>query len=428
LSAKLEETPRFNDSWARQHGRVAVALVALQQADRVWRLFKYTPDPRLRTELVHDFAAFGIDVQLVVDRLRAETEVSTRRALIMTLGEYPVKSVAAADRKSLTDTFLRFYQRDPDPGIHSAIEWLLRHKWGLAKVLDDIDTRLSGRDPVDDRDWYINKQRQTMAVVRGPQTFRMGPPRKVSNGDHDDAEFRIPLYAVIIDRSFAISTKEVTTENYNKFLSDNPRLRTKDNDYSVYTPTSECPILGVSWYDAVRYCNWLSQQEGIPETEWCYTAIGTGMKLRSEALKLTGYRLPTDAEWDYACRAGTLTPRPFGQSDEMLPKFAWFVENAGRKAHPVGQLKPNELGLFDMLGNAMEWTQTVYVESPEEPATQPIQDAGQDITIRDETRLVYRGSSYRGPAEFLESAFQIEDAASYFSMTTGLRVARTCKK
>src|SRR5262249_8841149 len=75
-----------------------------------------------------------------------------------------------------------------------------------------------------------------------------------------------------------------------------------------------------------------------------------------DCLTRTGYRLPTGAEWEYACRAGAVTSRYYGRSEELLGKYAWTMGNAGNRAHPVGSLKPNDLGLFGMLGSAWEFT------------------------------------------------------------------------
>src|SRR5207249_9443110 len=125
-----------------------------------------------------------------------------------------------------------------------------------------------------------------------------------------------------------------------------------------YIPTRDCPIIIVDWFDAARYCNWLSRRERIPEDQWCYPKeIKPGIKLPADYLKLTGYRLPTDAEWEYACRAGASSSRPYGSSDLRLGQYGWCYENSGVIFHPVGQLKPNDLGLFDILGYAFEWAQ-----------------------------------------------------------------------
>ena len=84
------------------------------------------------------------------------------------------------------------------------------------------------------------------------------------------------------------------------------------------------------------------------------------MRIKADALKLPGYRLPTEAEWEYACRAGAVTSRYYGLSVDLLGRYAWYLKNAQQRAWPCGSLQPNDLGLFDMLGNVLEWCQEDY--------------------------------------------------------------------
>src|SRR5205823_2434123 len=120
------------------------------------------------------------------------------------------------------------------------------------------------------------------------------------------------------------------------------------------------PVNRVSWYEAAAYCRWLSEQEGVPPDQMCYPEvkdIKPGMKIPEDFASRTGYRLPTAVEWECACRAGTVTARPYGRGLELLDRYAWSLRNGRDQLWPCGRLKPNDLGLFDILGNALEWCQ-----------------------------------------------------------------------
>jgi formylglycine-generating enzyme required for sulfatase activity len=161
--------------------------------------------------------------------------------------------------------------------------------------------------------------------------------------------------------AFYLASSETTVEQFAAFRAesepDAPAESASDSSYSVHHPQEN-----VTYQEVARYCNWLSQQEGIPESQWCYQSQatekgGTELLLVEDFTQRRGYRLPTTAEWDFACHGYSLTRHHFGNQLQHITRFGWALQNSGGKMQPVRQLWPDRQGLFDMLGNAMEMCQ-----------------------------------------------------------------------
>ena len=382
-------------------------------------------DPGVRTELIHELPRSGVGITTITRRLLEEKTPSTRRALILCLGEFPVGALPAAERATLTADLLKQYRTDPDPGIHGAIDWLLRQKWGSSDQLAEADHALASPNMPPDRDWFINGQGQAFSIVRGPVEFPMGSTPE-SDPDRQDDE---TLHTRRIPRSFAIGAREVTVAEYGQFLDTKPAevvdVR-RDPQFSQYILTPDSAVGNVTWFEAARYCNWLSAREGIAEVQWCYPKdLKPDSKLPVDHLARNGYRLLTEAEWEFACRAGSLATRPYGRSEARLGQYGWYGENAGKTMHPVGRKKPNELGLFDILGNAVEWCGDVHKPYPQTTGKSAALDtfdvAGFDATAR---RPV-RGGTFFFPPTLIRSAYRVGELPTTRATVVGFRVART---
>ncbi len=160
----------------------------------------------------------------------------------------------------------------------------------------------------------------------------------MGSAEQQDAspEHEVTISAFYMDRC------EVTQGCYERIMGKNPARRKGD----------ENPVERVRWTDALKFCNARSIEEGLSP---CYD-----LETWSCDFSANGYRLPTEAEWEYACRAGSTGDYFFSGGVEQLDAHGWFRANAGRKHHPVGQKQPNAFGLYDMAGNVREWCNDWY--------------------------------------------------------------------
>ena len=187
-----------------------------------------------------------------------------------------------------------------------------------------------------------------------------------------------PQHQVRITKPFYMGVTEVTQEQYEEVMAENASWFSKTANGANRVKgmdTSHFPVESVSWDDAMEFCKKLSKREGHT------------------------YRLPTEAEWEYACRAGSTTRFCFGDDPGQLGQFAWFTENSKPQPHPVGQKKPNSWGLHDMHGNVLEWCSDSY--DPDYYAKTPIDEptAPAAFILR-----VLRGGSWSDDAGVCQSS------------------------
>jgi formylglycine-generating enzyme required for sulfatase activity len=231
-----------------------------------------------------------------------------------------------------------------------------------------------------------------MVLVRGG-AFMMG-----IDGELTDEK---PIHEVSTD-SFYIDKYEVTQEEWQEIMGSNPSFFKGEKN----------PVGEIDWYTAIEFCNKKSKVEGLTP---CYSGIGDNINCNFAA---DGYRLPTEAEWEFACLGGLKSRNYSFSGSNDISEVAWYEGNSGGKPHPVGQKKPNELGIYDMSGNNWEWCWDWYAQEYNiEPSHNPTGPAsGKD--------RCYRGGGINGRMEFERCKGRFQISPSYSHSDMGLRLVK----
>jgi formylglycine-generating enzyme required for sulfatase activity len=258
-------------------------------------------------------------------------------------------------------------------------------------------------------------------MVRVPRgTFLMGSPRTERGRDENEIQHEVTL-----TRSFLLGETEVTQAEYRELTGLSP---------SFFSGCGDCPVERISWYDAAYFTNQLSASEGLAS---CYQCEVKAELLTCEPLGspylCEGYRLPTEAEWEYAARANEAAAFSNGgdlmtgkeafceehlflDNGQELDDLAWFCGNAGRTTHPVGELDPNDWNLLDMSGNVQEWVHDAFRTYTADPTEDPFNSSG---SVRDA-----RGGSWHDTPQRTRSAYRTWYASMNRMNNVGFRVCR----
>ena len=278
------------------------------------------------------------------------------------------------------------------------------------RFLQDVDrviqTALEG-GPAESSDQGGDEASMGSASVPMVTVIPAGKPAEFIMGA-DDIGDKAKSHRVQLTRAFEISPYEVTFGEYTAFCKATGRSGPDDGG------NSSRPVSKVSWYDAVDYCNWLSERDGFTP---CYTRKGDLVFCNFEA---DGYRLPTEAEWEFAAGGGFESRGYTYSGGNDLSAVAWCKDNAGEETHPVGQRTPNELGLYDMSGNVWEWVWDWY--STESHASSPYSDPLGPVEGEEKTE---KGGSWYPDSIYMRPQNRAGYDPAKGNSDIGFRVART---
>lgn len=275
----------------------------------------------------------------------------------------------------------------------------------------------------------------TVDPVEGaaPDGFVLVPSGRFVMGSPADEVGRLdnegPTHPVTITRPFLLGRTEVTVREFREFVSATKHRTTAEvtgvggaaNGHEQrpgltwskppFAQTDDHPVVEVSWHDAVAFADWRSRRDGLPACA-------------ADGLACAGWRLPTEAEWAWAARAGTTGPFPTPvrargcEPDPALDRIAWTCSNAGGRTHPVGTKAPNAWGLHDLQGNVWEWTSDWFDDYPRGPQVDPVGPAS-------ESDRVIRGGGWGSRVGDARLAVRVDDPPDRAFDNLGFRLART---
>jgi formylglycine-generating enzyme required for sulfatase activity len=437
------ESEALLDRKAIKQVNAAIALLLWKKdGDEIREILRPRADPRAASYFVNYVPRCGVEAGLLWECYKQESDPDVRQIWIQCLGK------SREDLEPLSSEMEESFKTDRNCGMHGAAEWFLRNKlWSNDKIqeikktkLAEDETKLNARLKADrsaeERNWYVSSEGHTLVIL---------------SFEPEDSKARA--------YELAVSTCEVTKLQFQRFLpkfdpnvpfdtgSDSPR------HMSDFAREDQCPALGITWFEAAAYCNWLSWKEGIPRHQFCYVFrrgeneldadflavefVGSEAKtkywenatywettdvvveLAPDWQEKSGYRLPTENEWAFACEAGATTDYHFGSTQSLLAEYAWFGANSARVdleyecSHTVGTKLPNRFGLFDMHGNVYEWCQ---------PGPHNLKNG---VIIEPSVKLRSRGGSYSSASFRLPTHVPNIDEASKRDWKTGVRVVRT---
>jgi hypothetical protein len=264
--------------------------------------------------------------------------------------------------------------------------------WGMGRIIREgrvlgelktIVERGNGRAPGDRRVVVVNGLEVPLRWCP-PGTFEMGSPKREAGRYADEKQARVTL-----TKGFWLGETAVTQELYKSVRGTN----------AASHKGARLPVEQVSWKDAVAFCAKLTERE----------------RSAGRLLATAEYRLPTEAEWEYACRAGTVTAYWFGDDAERFGEYGWYADNSGGHTHEVGLKPRNAWGLYDLHGNVWEWCGDVYVNKLE-GGLDPFVTGGGSVRV-------YRGGGWSSTAGYCRSASRYWHDPSYRSNYLGFRLA-----
>ena len=430
MNGMLKNSPHqimLHDAACQIQARAIATLAFLNRPEHLFTSMNRIDAPDLQAELRAIAVPFRIPAASLADQYFKETNTAGRRHLLQLLGSYPSAALPSATLTKLADRLAEDFINDPDAGIHATIDWLLRQQWKqqthLVAAVKKLPIQKTPQSTLSG--WRVNSMGQTFTIVKSGKSFTMGAgaddPDRAMQGNID-LELK---HTVEMRHGFEISSREVTLGEYRRF-------RPGFNSLEKVNPGEllDVPVTGVSWFDAIAYCQWLSEQEGIPESQWCFPrcdTIKSNIAIKADITRRTGYRLPTEQEWELVARAGNTMRYPCGITTRHINHHAITWNNGMEHLWVTGTKLPNDWGLFDTGGNALEWTMDEFRKYDDPYLKSDLEQALKlgFVPVSDNSLRAIRGGSFNNSPTATRMSARLAGQANLHAASNGFRICRT---
>lgn len=404
LASKACAAPRL---W-RFKTRLALLALRLEDQSIALEMTRSAADPAERTHFIDELSAWHGDLVSLATIMRDVENPLFLSAVCSAVGSVTVESMTHDEQTVWLPLVMRCFESG-DAAVRSAAIWTMG-RWGIPQPAVE-----PAKSPRGEQQWHVNGLGMNMVRI-SPGEFRRADLLGGSS----------VLHKVTLTKPFLLSDREVSVSQFQEFMNDKLIPETQrpaewEGEKTEISPTQQHPVQRVSWFDAVLFCNWLSRREGLTPA---YERTGEKQVVLAKEYdswrlveNAEGYRLPTDAEFEYACRAGSRTKYCVGDATDLLAVYAVF--NQGR-TEACASKRPNAWGLFDMHGNVWEWCHDVFAQYGD---TREFVDP--EGPVGEVGNRVLRGGCFQSEEQQLQASMRDSIQPAGRTTADGFRVARS---
>ena len=327
----------------KRRALAAILNLRFEEFSAAQTIFNTREDPEAGTQFVHNCNKLKVNPNLLASKLLDTEDSLVWYWLSLAIGEYDISNIEKKIKNNLVDILKIKYRDDPSPTVHGVVGWLL-NKWSYTAYINSVDEQTHSGTFHDAPNWF------TLAGPCGPIPFVKIPIGKFKMGsaltEKGAKQYETPVRDISITRPYALCCREITREEYHCF--ENEAGIQGLPEITDFSPAQKNPVVAITWDEGLKFISWLENKLFLKHD------MLNGHTTKSKL------RLPTEAEWEHACRSGTSTAYYFGSDRSLLKHHAWYHVNSDYQTNLYRTKPPNQFGLFNMHGNCWEWCSDFY--------------------------------------------------------------------